>query len=242
MPSLAQSRITGKERDPETGLDYFGARYYGSNMGRFMTPDWAAKPTAVPYAQFGDPQSLNLYGYVRNNPLSKADPDGHLGCGFLWLRKCPDPPPLPVAPPPSTNTPPGPPPAVTPVRQPTAPGTQTRTPVPTFTPLIAGAGLPPAANGALNAAKQAANGYPPVTPPPATQPPVPNQQLPDPNKMSPERELLKNAVDEAVQAIAGVANGATEVSVPMPVFIPREIYDPMGAQRDRGNGADPYLL
>lgn len=56
--------FTGKERDSETGLDYFGARYYGSNMGRWLSPDWAATATAVPYADFGDPQSLNLYGYV----------------------------------------------------------------------------------------------------------------------------------------------------------------------------------
>jgi RHS repeat-associated protein len=34
-------KFTGKERDTETGLDNFGARYYGSNMGRFMTPDWS---------------------------------------------------------------------------------------------------------------------------------------------------------------------------------------------------------
>lgn len=70
-------KFTGKERDSESGLDMFGARYYGSSLGRFMTPDWAAKPTAVPYAYFGDPQSLNLYGYVGNNPLKRADPDGH---------------------------------------------------------------------------------------------------------------------------------------------------------------------
>jgi RHS repeat-associated protein len=81
-------KFTGKERDSETGLDYFGARYYGSSMGRWMSPDWAAKATAVPYADFGDPQTLNLYGYVRNNPLSKNDPDGHFGCGFLWLGNC----------------------------------------------------------------------------------------------------------------------------------------------------------
>jgi RHS repeat-associated protein len=70
-------KFTGKERDSETGLDYFGARYYGSNMGRWLSPDWAAAPTAVPYAEFGDPQSLNLYTYIRNNPLSHADADGH---------------------------------------------------------------------------------------------------------------------------------------------------------------------
>jgi len=37
-------KFTGKERDSESGLDEFGARYYGSSLGRFMTPDWAAKP------------------------------------------------------------------------------------------------------------------------------------------------------------------------------------------------------
>jgi hypothetical protein len=46
-----------------------------------MTPDWAARATAVPYAVFGDPQSLNLYGYVRNDPVSIADADGHTCAG-----------------------------------------------------------------------------------------------------------------------------------------------------------------
>jgi len=36
-------RYTGKERDTESGNDYFGARYYSSAMGRFMSPDWSAK-------------------------------------------------------------------------------------------------------------------------------------------------------------------------------------------------------
>ena len=70
-------KFTGKERDSESGMDNFEARYYGSSFGRFMTPDWAARPTAVPYAVFGDPQSLNLYTYVRNDPVSRADADGH---------------------------------------------------------------------------------------------------------------------------------------------------------------------
>jgi len=69
-------KFTGKEPDAETGLDYFGARYYGNWMGRFMSADWAAKPEAVPYVDLGDPQSLNLYSYVRNVPTSRADPDG----------------------------------------------------------------------------------------------------------------------------------------------------------------------
>ena len=44
-----------------------------------MTPDWAAKPTAVPYANYGNPQSLNLYSYVRNVPTTRFDADGHDG-------------------------------------------------------------------------------------------------------------------------------------------------------------------
>ena len=79
-PDASEQHFTGKERDTESGLDYFGARYYGSNMGRWMSPDWADKPEAVPYSSLDNPQSLNLYGYVLNNPLSKADPDGHAGC------------------------------------------------------------------------------------------------------------------------------------------------------------------
>jgi len=71
------SRCTGKERDTESGNDYFGARYYNSAMGRFMSPDWSAKIMPVPYAKLDNPQSLNLYAYVGNNPLTRFDPDGH---------------------------------------------------------------------------------------------------------------------------------------------------------------------
>jgi RHS repeat-associated protein len=70
-------RFTGKERDNESGLDYFGARYYASSMGRFMSPDWSAKAQAVPYAKLTNPQTLNLYGYMQNNPLGGVDQDGH---------------------------------------------------------------------------------------------------------------------------------------------------------------------
>jgi len=72
-----EHHFTGKERDTESGLDYFGARYYASNMGRFQSPDWAASAEPVPYAKLVDPQSLNLYAYLRNNPLSGVDIDGH---------------------------------------------------------------------------------------------------------------------------------------------------------------------
>ena len=71
------SRYTGKERDAESGLDYFGARYYSSNMGRWSSPDWSKSPSGVPYADLSNPQSLNLYSYVHNNPLSNIDDDGH---------------------------------------------------------------------------------------------------------------------------------------------------------------------
>jgi RHS repeat-associated protein len=74
-----EHHFTGKERDTESGNDYFDARYYSSSMGRFISPDWSAKEDPVPYAHLDDPQTLNLYSYVQNNPLSKADLDGH-GC------------------------------------------------------------------------------------------------------------------------------------------------------------------
>ena len=57
--SLPPSRSTGKERDSESGNDYFEARYYSSNMGRFMSPDWIATEEdddPVPYADLDDPQ------------------------------------------------------------------------------------------------------------------------------------------------------------------------------------------
>ncbi len=64
--------FTGKERDSESGNDYFGARYYGSSMGRFMSPD----PSQLYYADPTNPQSFNLYSYGQNNPLINIDPTG----------------------------------------------------------------------------------------------------------------------------------------------------------------------
>ena len=72
-----EHHFTQKERDTETNNDYFFARYYNSALGRFTTPDWSAKTDPVPYAVFTDPQSLNLYAYVRNNPITHVDTDGH---------------------------------------------------------------------------------------------------------------------------------------------------------------------
>jgi RHS repeat-associated protein len=64
-------RFTGKERDTETSLDYFGARYYAAGMGRFMGAD----PGGIG-AEASDPQSWNAYGYAGNDPLNQTDPDG----------------------------------------------------------------------------------------------------------------------------------------------------------------------
>jgi RHS repeat-associated protein len=80
--------LTGKEHDYESDLDYFGARYDSSQYGRFMTPDWSVKPQGVPYAVLGNPQSLNLYSYVENNPVTDRDSDGHAG-GFECVMNKP---------------------------------------------------------------------------------------------------------------------------------------------------------
>jgi RHS repeat-associated protein len=64
--------FTGKERDTESGNDYFGARYYASSMRRFLSPD----PSGLSYADPDNPQNLNLYSYVLNNPLIFLDPTG----------------------------------------------------------------------------------------------------------------------------------------------------------------------
>ncbi len=73
-----EQHFTGKERDPESDNDYFGARYYSSRAGRFMSPDWSAKVEPVPYSKLDDPQTLNLYSYVGNNPMARVDADGHV--------------------------------------------------------------------------------------------------------------------------------------------------------------------
>jgi hypothetical protein len=46
-------------------------------MSRFYSPDWSADVEPVPYAKLGNPQSLNLYTYVDDNPTTLRDPDGH---------------------------------------------------------------------------------------------------------------------------------------------------------------------
>ena len=66
-----RQKFTRKERDNETGLDYFGERYYSSTMGRFTTVDPLGGS-----ARIANPQSMNRYTFVLNNPLRYVDPDG----------------------------------------------------------------------------------------------------------------------------------------------------------------------
>jgi len=70
-------KFQGKERDAETGNDYFGARFYSSGYGRFLSPDWSSVVAPVPYANLTNPQTLNLYAFVNDNPESFADLTGH---------------------------------------------------------------------------------------------------------------------------------------------------------------------
>jgi len=70
-------KFEGKERDTETGNDDFGARYYSNRFGRWLSADWSSVPVAVPYANLSNPQTLNLYAMVSDDPESFADLDGH---------------------------------------------------------------------------------------------------------------------------------------------------------------------
>jgi RHS repeat-associated protein len=65
-------KFTGKERDAESSLDYFGARYYASSVGRFVSVD----PTILSGQRMVDPQQWNMFSYGRNNPTIMIDPDG----------------------------------------------------------------------------------------------------------------------------------------------------------------------
>ena len=71
-PNPDVRQFAGKERDPETKFNYFGARYYASQNGRFTTID----PMLDLEQALVDPQRWNRYTYVLNNPLKFTDPDG----------------------------------------------------------------------------------------------------------------------------------------------------------------------
>lgn len=74
---MPPTKFTGKERDTETGLDFFQARYMSAAQGRFTSPD----PLGNFVANAADPQTWNLYAYARNNPLVFVDPTG-LACVY----------------------------------------------------------------------------------------------------------------------------------------------------------------
>jgi RHS repeat-associated protein len=70
-------KFEGKERDAETQNDDFGAREYSWRAGRWLSADWSAIPAPVPYANLSNPQTLNLYAMVADDPETFADLDGH---------------------------------------------------------------------------------------------------------------------------------------------------------------------
>lgn len=68
--TMSKFQYTGQEMDSETGLNYYNFRYYSSDLRRFTRPDDIIQN---PY----NPQDLNRYSYVRNNPIKYTDPSGH---------------------------------------------------------------------------------------------------------------------------------------------------------------------
>ncbi len=65
-------KFVGKEKDKETGLYYFGARYMETKIGRFTTVD----PARISEVDLINPQRLNRYAYSLNNPYRYIDSDG----------------------------------------------------------------------------------------------------------------------------------------------------------------------
>jgi RHS repeat-associated protein len=78
-PDFVNQKFTGQERDAETGLDFFQARYFSGALGRFNSPD-----PGNAGANLFNPQSWNAYSYVANNPLTRVDPSGMSWLGDLW--------------------------------------------------------------------------------------------------------------------------------------------------------------
>ncbi len=96
-------RFVGKEKDKETGLQYFGARYMKNEIGRFISPDPVGpvdpKTSKTNYGMLTSPQKLNVYAYALNNPFKYFDANGkwaedvHSGIGkstygtYTWARQ-----------------------------------------------------------------------------------------------------------------------------------------------------------
>lgn len=78
----ADYTYTGKEYDPETGLIYFGGRYYSPEMGRWLTPDPLFLEGNIKKLS-ENPESSNLYSYVNQNPVNMVDEDGFETVGYM---------------------------------------------------------------------------------------------------------------------------------------------------------------
>lgn len=68
--SVSPYGFTGQRHDASTGLYFYGGRYYDPQLGRFIQPDTVVQ-------DLSDPQFLNRYSYVRNNPVNMVDPTGN---------------------------------------------------------------------------------------------------------------------------------------------------------------------
>ncbi len=73
-------KFTGKDLDEDTGLYYYNARWYDQEIGRFITED-------TYQGELNDPQTLNLYAYVFNNPLVLIDPTGNNALNTQYIRE-----------------------------------------------------------------------------------------------------------------------------------------------------------
>ena len=86
-PRDNKNRFVGKGKDKETGLTYFGARYFDERSGRFLTPDpvRAVDPftSRTNYELLENPQRLNRYAYGLNNPYRFVDPDGEFALPLI---------------------------------------------------------------------------------------------------------------------------------------------------------------
>jgi RHS repeat-associated protein len=221
-------KFEGKERDAETQNDDFGARYYTWRFGRWLSSDWSAVPVAVPYANLTNPQTLNLYAMVADDPETFADLDGHT-CGGYEDATCSQA--MEQKKVESKTT--------TPAQNQSSGGfwqklgnalsgngwktdsevKQGQTTSPTTPIVAAGAGLAPGASGAAQAAKDAAKNFMKSTKPDPPLRGVPTE-TPDVTKLSRLRQLMKDALDLLGKTGAAAVGGAKDlVIVPIPSIL-----------------------